>query len=209
MFEIEWIVAASAVLWSALLLLGQFFIARGKGRSDFSVQAGSPIKAIIYNFTIAMLPSHKETVRLHFVKFLIGITMHIGAMLALVKTLIMLAYPEYQPIIPLIAVIVFGISALCGLYLFVRRFLSPNLKAMSFFDDYLSILMTIGICVFAGLHEWALVSTSVYFIASSVLLFYLPLGKLRHAIFFFIARADYGKRLGFRGVYPATSGSKE
>ena len=30
----------------------------------------------------------------------------------------------------------------------------------------------------------------------------LPLGKLRHMAFFFAARADLGRRLGYRGVYP-------
>ena len=39
-------------------------------------------------------------------------------------------------------------------------------------------------------------------IYTGLLLVYLPLGKLRHAVFFFVARGDYGRRLGFRGVYP-------
>ena len=33
-----------------------------------------------------------------------------------------------------------------------------------------------------------------------------PAGKLRHAVFFFLARVDLGRRLGWRGVYPPAAG---
>jgi hypothetical protein len=43
---------------------------------------------------------------------------------------------------------------------------------------------------------------AAFLIYAGVLFLYFPLGKLRHAVFFFVARADYGRRLGYRGVYP-------
>ena len=41
---------------------------------------------------------------------------------------------------------------------------------------------------------------------AALIFLYLPLGKLRHAVFFFVARGDYGWRLGHRGVYPPAGG---
>jgi hypothetical protein len=35
---------------------------------------------------------------------------------------------------------------------------------------------------------------------------YVPLGKLRHAVFFFVARGDLYARLGARGVVPHDAG---
>jgi hypothetical protein len=37
---------------------------------------------------------------------------------------------------------------------------------------------------------------------SVILLLYIPLGKLRHCIFFFRSRIGYGRLLGRRGVLP-------
>jgi hypothetical protein len=36
----------------------------------------------------------------------------------------------------------------------------------------------------------------------ALLFLYIPFGKLRHMVYFFVVRADYGFRLGYRGVYP-------
>ena len=75
-----------ALLWSILALLYQWYVAWGGGRRDYSAQSGRPMRGMLYNFTIAMLPSHKETVRLHPLKFLAGIVMHIGGFVAIAST---------------------------------------------------------------------------------------------------------------------------
>jgi hypothetical protein len=42
----------------------------------------------------------------------------------------------------------------------------------------------------------------LYFIAISLLFLYFPLGKLKHAIYFFAARYQLGFFYGWRGVWP-------
>ena len=200
MVGIVWVIAAIILQWTQ---------SRGTGRRDFSVKAGDVLKGVFYNFTYAMLPSHKETVRLHPWKFAIGIVMHIGIFLALAKVLLLLVLPRSGPLSPVVSGAILGLSIVCGLYLFMRRVLSKDLHTMSSPEDYLSVLMTIGFLVIAILHEFGAMASGAYLIGAAVLFFYMPIGKLKHAWFFFIARADYGARLGYRGTYPAKNGAGE
>ncbi|MCP4229610.1 MAG: hypothetical protein GY771_05630 [bacterium] len=74
---------------------------------------------------------------------------------------------------------------------------------MSSPDDYLSVLVTIGFVAAGSLYEFGIISSAIFLIVSTAVFFYIPIGKLKHALFFFVARADYGARLGYRGTYPA------
>ncbi len=197
-------IAFASIAWSALLLTAQLIAARGHGRRDFSVRAGSKLQGLIYNFTAGMMPAHKETVRKHPIKFLIGVVMHMGAFAGFAKVGILLSAFSTEPIYPPVTLPFLGIAFLCGVYLLVRRATTPYLRIMSVFDDYFSILATLCFIAFTMLHEANLIGGSFFLYSSAGLFFYLPLGKLKHALFFFVARANYGARLGYRGVYPAS-----
>jgi len=209
MLPTERIIASVSIIWAISALIYQWIKARGKGRIDYSAQAGDPMKGIIYNFTWAMLPSHKETISHHPVKFLIGLIMHIGIFAAILKVLLTLLFPDLGPISPVVMGIILGLSALSGIYLFLRRIFTVEMRAMSCPEDFISILVTTGFILMALANESGLIGPGAFLIYSAILFFYLPLGKLRHALFFFIARAEYGSRLGYRGTYPAKSGVKE
>lgn len=197
-------IAFASIAWSALLLTAQLIVARGHGRRDFSVRAGSKLQGLIYNFTAGMMPAHKETVRKHPVKFLIGVVMHMGAFVGFAKTGMLLSAFSIEPLYPYVILPFLGIAFLCGVYLLVRRATTPYLRIMSVFDDYFSILATLCFIAFTMLHEANLIGGSFFLYSSAGLFLYLPLGKLKHALFFFVARANYGARLGYRGVYPAS-----
>ena len=81
--------------------------------------------------------------------------------------------------------------------------LSPELRPMSSFDDYLSVSLVIAFLVCAALEGLGLVGRPIFYVCSAAVFFYMPLGKLRHVLFFFVARLDYGRRLGYRGTYPS------
>jgi nitrate reductase gamma subunit len=209
MFEVERIIALGSITWAVIVLLLQWATPWVGRRKDFSVKAGSPLRGVIYNFTWAMLPSHKETIRLHPIKFSIGFMMHIGALLAILRILLLLINPRMVIFSPVVWGVIFGISALCGIYLFLRRVFSPALRLMSSPDDYLSILLTIGFLLMGIAHASGIITSGSFLVYAAVLFFYMPFGKLKHALFFFIARAEYGARMGYRGTYPAGSGMKE
>lgn len=198
-----------SIFWAITSLLVQWYIVWGGGRHDFSQRSGEPVKGMIYNFTVAMMPSHKETVRLHPVKFMAGIIMHCGAFLAMAITVWLLMAGALPASItrPLIALL--GISLIAAVFLLIRRLTSPVLKSMSSPDDIFAIIITTSYIAMVLLLCFGLVTKTVYLLFSTLFFLYLPLGKLRHALFFFVSRGDYGRRLGYRGVYPVANSPEQ
>lgn len=202
-------ITAASVAWVIVALFVQYFLARKRGSKDYSTSAGGRLKGVIYNFTWAMAPGHKETLRLHPVKSSIGILMHVGVLVAVAYILVLAVNPQHARCCPYIFGVIPGIAALCAFYLLVRRVFTPEMRAMSSPDDYLSIMLTFGLLIAAVMHEFSLIGTRYLLGYAAVLFFYLPIGKLKHALFFFLARADFGARMGYRGTYPAGRNAKE
>lgn len=191
-----------AITWSILALLYQWYVVWGGGRRDYSRQSGRPLTGMLYNFTVAMLPSHKETVRLHPLKFLAGVVMHIGGFTAIASTLGLLLVRDFSPGVSRAAAAVLIPGLIASAYLLIRRSVTPLLKRLSTPDDYFAVAATTLYIVLALMLHTGLAGRTVFLCYSIVLFTYFPLGKLRHALFFFVARADYGRRLGYRGLYP-------
>ncbi len=185
-----------------MALSAQLQRARGGGRIDYSRPQGRPGRGVIYAFTVAMLPSHKESIRNHPVEFLVGALMHLGVIVALLGILLAGVHPgsgvaALQRLRPLL-----WLALIAGLWLGLRRLGSRDLRAMSSPDDYVAILASCGLLIVTSLIGTRPVMPVVAMLYTAALLVYVPLGKLRHIVFFFAARADYGRRLGYRGVYP-------
>ncbi len=193
------------MIWAVVLLSIQLIRARGRGRKELSLASGNPVSGIKYGFTIAMTPGHKETVRNHPFEFTIGILMHVGVFMVILKSLALIISPQASLPGTLIINLLQGIAFACGIILLYRRISSPNLRAMSIPDDYISILLVLELLAISFLHQFNMVATGVFLINTAILYFYLPLGKLKHALFFFIARGEYSSRLGYRGTWPSAS----
>ncbi len=199
---IERIIVVASLIWAAALLLWQLARAWGGGRKDYAASKGSPVKGVLYNFTVAMTPGHKEVIRNHPFKFIVGMTMHVGVGIAIYKVLALLINPDTPPLAPIPLGTFLGVTAAAALFLFVRRFFSANLRRMSAFDDYLASFVTMAYLAVASLHEFGILGSSVFLLADAAATFYIPLGKLRHVLFCPVSRLDFGRRLGFRGTFP-------
>jgi hypothetical protein len=206
---VERIAVASSLVWAAALLLWQLLAAWGGGRKDYSARAGSPGRGVLYNFTAAMSPLRKEAARVHPFKFAVGTVMHAGIAFAIVKTLVILVRPETPPLAPVPLGGFTGLAAAAALFLFVRRFFSPNLRPISDFDDYFAAFATALYLATASLQEFGAVGAGAFLVVGAVTAFYVPLGKLRHVLFCPVARLDLGRRLGYRGTFPAAHGAKK
>ncbi len=189
-------------VWAVLALAFQVYRAWGGGRRDFSRQQGHPGKGVIYNFTYAMLPANKESVRHHPGKFAIGMVLHIGALTALLNALVLAINVDFGVLLLAVVQWLALLGLVAAVALLVRRPLDPNLRAMSSPDDYLATAATCGLLVVTAMAPHYQAGLFVLLLYTSAVFLYMPLGKLRHAVFFFAARANYGRRLGYRGVYP-------
>ncbi|MFH1747758.1 MAG: hypothetical protein ABIG44_12040 [Planctomycetota bacterium] len=198
------VIVVLSMLWALGALIIQVMMAWGGGRRDYSQRTGSPWRGVLYNFTVAMTPAHKESVRRHPVKFAIGVVMHLGVLLALLGMVVSLAWPAFSGQVLAMARPVTAMALVCGGYLLVRRASVAEMRGLSTPEDFVAILATCGLLALGLWNPLAGAGRLCVLLYVGVFFLYLPLGKLRHAVFFFVARGDYGRRLGYRGVYPPT-----
>ena len=95
-----------------------------------------------------------------------------------------------------------ALSCVCGLALLVKRVVTPAMRYFSNPDDYFSNIIATG---FVALTAAALryeTAAPALFVYAGVLFLYIPVGKLRHAIYFALARIYLGLFYGRRGVWP-------
>jgi nitrate reductase gamma subunit len=80
-----------------------------------------------------------------------------------------------------------------------RRATTPLLRAISAPDDYASNLLVVAWLV-SGAVAVFLPARAAFLGTTIALALYAPLGKIRHCVFFFLARGLFGARLGRRGI---------
>lgn len=210
------IIAILALICCVLFCFAHFLrlIKLGKP-NDLSQKAGNVPKAVIYSNTVAMAPQNKESAYKHLPTYTAGIIFHLGTFLSLLL-FILLFFPFFtrfladNTIITLIIDACLAVSSVCGVSLFIKRAVSQKLKLISNFDDYLSNGLTTLTQISTLLYTLMLLmpdsqcSMIVYYIVVSLLLLYLPFGKLRHVVYYFAARFQLGYFYGWRNSWPPT-----
>lgn len=196
---------AACAAGAVVVLAAQAIGTRAFGlRPPVAPAAASARRGILYAFTAGMAPTAKESTRSHPVVYVLGVGYHLGAFTALgflLWTLLAGAEAARLPLRPL-AVALTAAGAGAGLALLVRRARSPRLRAISTPDDYLSNALA---TVFTGLAAAALLAPgaeTAFLAAAMPLLCWMPLGKIRHCLFFFASRYNLGRHYGRRGTFP-------
>ncbi|BDU74078.1 hypothetical protein [Mesoterricola silvestris] len=175
--------------WCALLLAAQVLRARAYGRKPlFAPAAGSPAAGARYAFTGAMLPWAKESVRMNPASYAAGIAYHLGIAAAFARVLV--------PSRLLSALALLGAAAGCALL--VKRIAKPHLRGLSNADDFASNLLATAFAATAAVPA----AERILPWACAALLVYIPLGKIRHCVFFFLSRYHLGAFFGRRGTFP-------
>jgi nitrate reductase gamma subunit len=156
-----------------------------------------------------MNPVKKESAYLHLPTYIAGICYHIGTFLSFGLTPVIIL----RIILPPYLLIIIGsgilISIGCGTGILVKRIVTGKLRHLSSPDDYLSnLLVTLfQVVTFVVIIKGSLFSS--YFIFLSLLLLYIPVGKLKHLLYFFAARTQLGNFYGRRGVWPPVNNYKK
>jgi hypothetical protein len=191
---IAFAVSARYRINQALPRPGSDSLAAGRGRIP---------PAVLYSLTGAMMPWRKETARLHPASYALGIGYHAGVFLSFLW-LVLLAFGVNPPAAAAsVSVALLAVSVLSGLALLAKRVATPAMRYFSNPDDYFSNIIATGFVALTATalrNQDAVPALMVY---AGVLLLYIPVGKLRHALYFVLARVYLGLFYGRRGVWPS------
>ena len=171
---------------------------------DYSKQAGKISKAVHYSFTKAMSPAKKESAYLHLPTYTAGILYHIGTFLAIPLFFIFLLNFEIPEESSLYIAAFFLLTGISGIGILIKRIVKKKLLSLSNPDDFISNIL---VTFFQIATAYVLVNADgviIYSIICSLFLIYLPMGKLKHAYYFFAARYHLGFYYGWRNVWPVS-----
>jgi uncharacterized membrane protein YhaH (DUF805 family) len=202
MYWYHYIALASSGIFLANFCYHLIRLIRSGKPYDYAPGAGKTGPAIRYSFTGAMSPLKKESAYLHLPSYIAGIIYHLGSFLSILLFIlnwfINLSFGLFTGILAICLLV----SVCCGIGILTKRIIDINLKNLSNPDDYLSNILVTSFQLLTALTLIMDTFTPVYYIMSSLLLLYFPLGKLKHAIYFFAARYHLGFFYGWRGVWP-------
>jgi len=169
---------------------------------DFSRPRGKPASAIAYSFLGAMSPAKKESAYLHVPTYTAGLLYHAGTFAAIILFFPLFLHARLDGWLRGILVGILMLSGLSGVGILIKRIAVKKLRFLSNLDDYVSnVLVTfLHFLTLAALVAEAV--APLYFLCVSILLLYLPFGKLKHALYFFAARYQLGLFYGRRGIWP-------
>jgi len=203
-----WDALLRSATWGATLLclasLGVLVLRTARtGRPHlYSRPGGDPLRGVVYAFTKGMMPWEKESVAKHPLTFSAGILFHLGiaaAFLLLYAHLLALPLPATATQLLMFSSLV---GAILGFGLLLKRALKPPLRRISSPDDFLSNLLVDLFLLFTTLFHSDLIAAPLWLLSATLLLLVIPLGKIRHCVFFFYTRTLFGMFFGRRGVFP-------
>lgn len=177
---------------------------------DLSEKSGDTAKGILYANTKAMMPQNKESAYLHIPSYASGMLFHIGTFCSLL-IFVLSFFPFFGrwmnnlPVLRVLLTAAVSVTCFCGYALLLKRAFSKDLKPLSTPDDYISNALTSTFQLFTVLYLCLSCVPAIvvlYYIACSLLFLYMPLGKLRHVVFYFAARYHLGFFYGWRNVWP-------
>ena len=195
------VIAAFVYALTALAILTARTLSFGR-RPVFSRSAGSARAGVTYAFLKGMLPWEKESVAGHVPTFVAGLLYHAGIFLAFLQLLLVVTglRPGAVLLKPLRVVITLGLVA--GLGLLLKRAALRKMRMISVPDDVVANVMVDLFLAAAVATTMSHAFASVFLIMAIALFLYMPMGKIRHCVFFFYTRIVFGMFFGRRGVLP-------
>jgi hypothetical protein len=169
-------------------------------RPLFAKSRGEAKRGIFYAFGKGMMPWEKESAGKHILTYVAGILYHLGTFVALFY-LSSLVIP-FSLRIPIILRVLLGLSFICGIGILMKRILHVPLRKISCPDDFASNILVDMFLAFALASTFSQGFNPYFYLISILLFLYIPLGKIRHCVFFFYTRILFGFFYGKRGVLP-------
>jgi hypothetical protein len=197
------LVVMAAGLISLLCLAALLLRARAFGKRQlFATPAGDSAAGVRYAFTKAMLPQAKESVMMNLPSYAAGMAFHMGVFVSFGWLAAAVAGVALPGLVAWVVRTFAAVGALGGLILLVKRCVKPHLRELSRPDDFVSNLLTTCFVALACATSFSPTLTSAWLAIATALLLYIPIGKIRHCVFFFTSRYHLGAFFGRRGTFP-------
>jgi len=185
----------------ALTILIKQSLSFGK-KSLFAEPGGDWKKGVAYAFAKGMMPWEKESARKHILTYLAGFLYHFGIFSGLIALFVSVFSIPIPPPLLLFLQILIGSGLICGAGLFIKRIFMGYMRQISCPDDFLANIIVDAFLLFSFLNISAPGYRTVLYTSAILMFVYMPLGKIRHCIFFFYSRILFGCFFGRRGVFP-------
>jgi hypothetical protein len=173
---------------------------------DFARRHGRVGAAIVYSFTGAMSPLKKETAYLHLPTYAAGLMFHLGTFLSLTILVLLFAGLHIPGRPAYILAVLLAVSGAAGLSVLLKRIVKAPLRHLSHADDYISNVLVTLFHFLTAVTLLKAILLPVLLLYGSILFLYIPVGKLRHTVYFFTSRIHLGVFNGRRGVWPVRKG---
>jgi len=198
----HWILLSGFALFLISALSMFFIVFLKKESNDPSPARGNVNSAILYSFTGAMSPVKKESAYLHLPTYMAGLIFHLGTFLSFIWLVIFFFNLQFNIWFNYASSLLIFAASFCGIGILIKRIVLSKLRSFSNPDDYISNLLVTGFQFITALTIIMYYSLPLLFIYSTILFLYIPIGKLRHTIYFFTSRIKLGMFYGKRGVWP-------
>ena len=154
----------------------------------------------MYAFTKALLPWSKESSTRHLVSYLAGVLFHLSTFFALFLFFLSFWLKSVPASLKAGGSLALWAGLLCGFGLLLKRIFTPYLRSLSCPDDYFSNALVEAFLLVSWLSLREGEFPPYFYFTAVIFFLYLPLGKLRHALFCLYARAVWGGFFCRRGV---------
>lgn len=169
---------------------------------DRTPAKGNPGRGVAYALTLGMAPWSKESTRLHAVAYMRGVGFHLAVFLGLAAV----AASPWWPIVPgqvrLGVAVVLAAGAILGIAGSLMRLIELHLRTVSTPDDHFAVAWVTVFLAVTATALWNAAFAVPMYLVTALMLAYVPLGKIRHCLYFFVSRVFFGRFVGRRGVLP-------
>jgi hypothetical protein len=176
--------------------------------ADKSPLKGNPSHGITYAFTKGMMPWAKEATRIHAIAYVRGIGFHVGIFTAIGAVIVSPFWDLLPAFLSTLLFWVLMLGAFLGAAGGLMRIAEHNLRGLSLPDDHFAVWLVTFFILTSGLALVFEECVAPMYILATITFVYVPLGKIRHCLYFFFSRTFFGKFFGRRAVYPHPEATK-
>lgn len=188
-----------SVISLSILVIKTFFFGK---KVLYAEPRGDGKKGILYAFGRGMMPWEKESARKHLPTYIGGMLYHTGIFVALIYLFFQIFHSGLSRPVVFLLRLLMSLGILSGLVLLFKRILLQTMRKISCPDDFFSNILVNLFLICAIVHTFVAQTASLFFLMSTVMFLYIPVGKIRHCFFFFYVRILFGLFYGRRNILP-------